>query len=190
MRRSLAGSAGCVGLDEGVAPAVAVGVEDQRRPALRGAGRRRCGRTPSCRASRPPAAAAGPQDVVRVELQVVGRVAGVDEGVLAGLRLVDRRGGARRASLGKALADGWPEPGLAEGRVVGRAHASRSARPGPAGPASGCGCWPWLSQIASLAPIGGGLRRPGPGRAIGVFGSRTGSSELGGGVGLAGRGSA
>ena len=97
-----------VRLDVGVALAVAVGVEDERRPALRLRGVAGLVEHLRVEPADHRAAAARPQRVVRVvaELQVVRREAGVDERVLLRLRIEAPRCGGRRCSSGNTFADG------------------------------------------------------------------------------------
>ena len=136
-----------VGLDELVALAVAVGVEDERRPALRL--RRVAGLVEHLGVDpaghRP--GAAEPQRVVGVvaELQVMRAEAGVDEGVLHRLR-IEHRHLAGRPLEREHLRGRMIGALLAEGRVVHRRARSPRATPGPSGRTWRCDCWPWCPR--------------------------------------------
>ena len=170
-----------VGLDIGVALAVAVGVEDERRPALRlllvagllehlavqpadhaGADRRRRWSTASGWHPR--------------EVEMMGGEAGVDQRELAGRRIVQRQLRGRRRRSGTTLAEGWSEPclqkaGLACGRMRGgEPHAALLVEHRIVLDASGC---PRSDRRPStaMAPSASSFDD-------GVFGSRTGCLHL------------
>ena len=126
-----------IGLGVLVSLAVAVDVEDERRPALRLGGV--AGLVEDLHVDPPgdPTGTAGPGPVLGIELQVMRSETGIDEGVLHRLRIQDRhladvlldREGLRRWMVGALLAEvrivgaadrgGEPDPSLAvEHRVV------------------------------------------------------------------------
>ena len=114
----------------GVALAVAVGVEHQRRPALRFRGVSAAVELLRVQPADDGAAAAGPQRVIGVvaELQVVRGEAGVDERVL--LRPgIEHRDVAHGAVHREGLRRRVIRAGLAERGVVGAAHRRREPQP-------------------------------------------------------------
>ena len=179
MRLSFAGSTGCVRLDVVVALAVAVRVEDQRRPPLRlllVAGLVEQLRVQPAH-HRP--AAARPQRVVRVlgEHEMVRAEAGADVRELLRLRVVHREVAARARASGNSFADGCAEPalqtsGLSGGRTVDVIHTR------PRSSSIGLCTLFLLVQIGSSPQYGDALRSSAAAFATGVFGSRTVSGTL------------
>src|SRR6185312_15085148 len=109
--------------------AIAVGVENERRPALRigriAGAQELAGIEPTDHLL----TAAGPERVaVDAELQMMSREAGIDEDIFAIAWIVDRElaTGARKR---KAVRRWMARPGLTEGRVIGRADARRVPHP-------------------------------------------------------------
>ena len=125
MRLSLAGSTGWFG-SVLVAPAVAVRVEDERRPALRP--RRVAGivEDPGVDPPRDRAGAAEPERVVGIvaELQMVGLEAGIDEGVPHRFR-IEHRDLTARPLEGEDAGGRMIGTPFTEGRVVEPAQARR-----------------------------------------------------------------
>ena len=128
-------------LDVGVALAVAVGVEHQRRPALRLRGVAGLVEHLRVQPADDRTAAARPQRVVGVvaELQMVRREAGVDERVLLRLRIEHRDvadGAVHRERLRRRVIRARPcrTPGSRRRAPTPRATAGRRAR------TSSCGC--------------------------------------------------
>src|SRR5439155_10383206 len=123
-----------VGLDVVVALAVAVGVENERRPTLRRSGiasRQEFLRVEPTRNRVLRPAGAGPQRGVGIdgELQVMGRKAGVDQRKFLALRVIHCQLAGRFLDR-KNLADGWAEPFLQKaGLSSPRMRAVNQTRP-------------------------------------------------------------
>ena len=157
------------GFDVRVALAVAVGVQHQRRPALR---LRRVAGLVEHLGVEPAdhrAAAARPQRLVGVvaELRMVRREAGVDERVLLASSDRASRGGGRRAPSGTPCADGWSDPCLQNAGFSVAAHRRRQPQPAVAAEHRVVVVGPRVPD-ALAAPVGRRLQRverggvPGP----------------------------